>query len=111
MLLLLLNKNFDHVKEPISPMKNVRAHAIIEGIVQGVCFRAYTQHEAQRLEVSGWVKNRNDGSVEAVFEGDRHAVEALIAWCHAGPPHAHVNKVKVTAEDYTGEFTGFSITY
>ena len=92
-------------------MKNVRANAIIEGIVQGVFFRAHTQQEARRRGVSGWVKNRYDGSVEAVFEGDREAVEAVISWCHSGPPRARVDDVKISWEDYTGEFSDFSISY
>ena len=92
-------------------MENVRAHTIIKGIVQGVFFRAHTQQEARRLGVSGWVKNRYDGSVEAVFEGDREAVEAVITWCHSGPPHAHVDDVTTAWEDYTGEFSGFFITH
>ena len=92
-------------------MKNVRAHAIIEGIVQGVCFRAYTQQEARRWGVSGWVKNRYDGSVEAVFEGNGEAVEAVITWCYSGPAHARVDNVRVIWENYTGEFSNFTISY
>ena len=92
-------------------MDNVRAHAIIVGIVQGVFFRAHTQQEARRWGVAGWVRNRYDGTVEAVFEGKREAVEAVITWCHSGPPHASVDKVMVTWEDYTGVFSGFSVTH
>ena len=90
-------------------MNTVRAHAIIEGRVQGVFFRAHTRQEARKRRVSGWVKNRFDGSVEAVFEGDRHAVEAIIAWCHSGPPRSRVDDVKCTWSEYTGEFSDFSI--
>ena len=92
-------------------MKNVRARVIIEGIVQGVFFRAHTQKEAQQRGVSGWVKNRYDGTVEALFEGDQERVQALINWCHTGPPHARVDNVRVSWEDYTGEYSGFSVTY
>lgn len=92
-------------------MEKVRAHVLIEGRVQGVFFRAYTQDEARRRKVSGWVKNRFDGSVEAVLEGEKADVEALIAWCHSGPPHARVKQVKVQWETYTGEFRDFSVTY
>ena len=80
------HQNTHHVKVTVAHMKKIRAHAIIKGIVQGVCFRAYTQQEARRLEVAGWVKNLYDGSVEAVFEGDRTAVEAVITWVSFRPP-------------------------
>ncbi|HPD60621.1 MAG TPA: acylphosphatase, partial [Thermodesulfobacteriota bacterium] len=59
-------------------MEKVRAHVIIEGRVQGVFFRAYTQEQARLKKVTGWVKNRYDGKVEAVFEGEKNAVQALI---------------------------------
>lgn len=92
-------------------MEKVRAHVIIEGRVQGVFFRAYTQDEARRRKVFGWVKNRYDGGVEAVFEGEKDAVQRLIEWCYYGPPSARVENVEVTWEDYAGEFKSFSITY
>lgn len=92
-------------------MEKVRAHVIIEGRVQGVFFRAYTQDQARLRKVTGWVKNRYDGKVEAVFEGERNAVQALIDWCRIGPPHASVKTVEITWEDYKGEFSLFSITY
>ncbi|MEW5949160.1 MAG: acylphosphatase [Thermodesulfobacteriota bacterium] len=89
----------------------VRAHVIINGRVQGVFFRYSTQQEATRLGLKGWVKNRSDGQVEAVFEGDEPTVEKMLKWCHQGPPHAVVNRVDVTWEDYNGEFDGFNIRY
>jgi acylphosphatase len=88
-----------------------RAHAIISGRVQGVFFRMETMRAAQRIGVSGWVRNRRDGTVEALFEGDKHQVDAMLNWCKEGPPHAHVTDVKVDVEEYTGEFDGFDITY
>lgn len=91
-------------------MERVRAHVLVEGRVQGVFFRAYTQEEARRRHVTGWVRNRHDGSVEAVFEGNRPEVEALVHWCRTGPPSARVEKVEATFEACTGEFTAFSIT-
>jgi acylphosphatase len=92
-------------------MERVRAHVLVAGRVQGVFFRAYTQEEALRRHLTGWVRNRQDGSVEAVFEGKRAEVEGLITWCRSGPPSARVTKVETTLEEYTGEFTGFSITH
>lgn len=92
-------------------MEKVRAHVIIEGRVQGVFFRHHTQETAFKLEVTGWVKNRRDGSVEAVFEGDRERVDQIIQWCHRGPSEARVTKVNSNWESYTGEFKDFSVTY
>ena len=92
-------------------MEKVRARVIVEGRVQGVFFRHHTQETAFRLRVKGWVKNRRDGSVEAVFEGDQEQVDQMIQWCHRGPSEARVTKVYVTSEIYTGEFEDFSVTY
>ena len=89
----------------------VRAHAIITGIVQGVFFRMETQRAAEMNEVEGWVRNKRDGAVEAVFEGDRQDVEAVIDWCRQGPERAIVHDVVVEWEDYTGDCGGFHITY
>lgn len=92
-------------------MEKVRAHVRIAGRVQGVFFRAHTQDEARKHLVTGWVKNRIDGSVEGVFEGEKDNVLALITWCRTGPPHARVNQVEVAWEQYTGEFADFSVAY
>jgi acylphosphatase len=92
-------------------MEKVRARIIIEGRVQGVFFRHHTQETAFRLGVKGWVKNRRDGRVEAVFEGDQERVDQIIQWCHRGPSEARVTKVYATWENYTGEFEDFSVTY
>jgi acylphosphatase len=89
---------------------NVRAHVRISGRVQGVCFRAYTVDEARAAGVAGWVRNTPDGRVEAVFEGDKPAVEAMIAWCRNGPPAARVNGVEVVWGEPKGE-SGFGIRY
>ena len=92
-------------------MDNIRAHLIIEGMVQGVLFRDSTREEATRLDLTGWVKNRFDGNVEIVAEGPREKVEKLIEWCHHGPPIARVTKVHEIREDFTGEFDSFRITF
>jgi acylphosphatase len=92
-------------------MEKVRARVIVEGWVQGVFFRHHTQATAFRLGVKGWVKNRRDGCVEAVFEGDREQVDQIIRWCHLGPSEAKVRNVSVTWELYTAEFEDFSVTY
>ena len=88
-----------------------RAHAVITGIVQGVFFRMETQRAAERYGVDGWVRNRRDGSVEAVFEGEKKEVDAVLNWCREGPARAVVHDVVVEWHEYTGEFGGFDITY
>ena len=86
----------------------VRAHLIISGIVQGVFFRHYTCQRAHELDIRGWVKNRMDGNVEAVFEGEAEKVEEMVKWCHQGPSEAVVTEVKVAWGDYKNEFSRFS---
>jgi len=92
-------------------MEKARARVIVEGRVQGVFFRHHTQAAAFRLGVNGWVKNRRDGHVEAVFEGDREKVDQIIQWCHRGPSEARAKNVSVVWQEYTGEFEDFSVTY
>jgi acylphosphatase len=89
----------------------VRVHAIITGRVQGVCFRMETRRAVEHLKVSGWVRNKRDGSVEAVFEGDESDVKAALNWCRQGPPISRVDDVQVSWQDYVGEFSGFEVTY
>lgn len=79
----------------------VARHIHIKGKVQGVWFRARTVEQAQALGLDGWVRNRIDGSVEAVAAGQADAVDELIARCHQGPSAARVDRV--TAEDVPGE--------
>ena len=78
------------------------------GQVQGVFFRDTCRREATRHGVSGWVCNRPDGAVEAVFEGASDAVEAMCTWCGSGPPHASVSRVDVIEEPPRSE-SGFRI--
>ncbi|MDJ0665990.1 MAG: acylphosphatase [Desulfobacterales bacterium] len=91
--------------------ENTRVHAFITGRVQGVAFRWETQRVAEQHQVRGWVRNLPDRRVEAVFEGPRPQVEAVLEWCHQGPGIARVDAVDVQWEDFKGEFEGFSITY
>jgi acylphosphatase len=92
-------------------MEKVRARVIVEGRVQGVFFRYHTQEMAFKLGITGWVKNRRDSNVEAVFEGDKERVDQIIQWCHRGPSEARVTKVQLAWEDYTGESEDFFINY
>ncbi|HKH24441.1 MAG TPA: acylphosphatase [Acidimicrobiales bacterium] len=73
----------------------IRVRAVVSGLVQGVWYRQSCRREAERLGVSGWVRNRPDGRVELEAEGTRGAVDALLAWAHDGPPQAVVESVDV----------------
>ncbi len=86
----------------------VRRRVLVAGHVQGVFFRDSCRSEARREGVSGSVRNRPDGRVEAVFEGDEDAVSRLVDWCGHGPPGARVEKVEVSAQPPTGA-CGFHI--
>jgi acylphosphatase len=87
----------------------VRRRVVVRGDVQGVFFRDSTREEAESRGLSGSVTNRPDGAVEAVFEGPREAVEALIAFCRDGPSRAHVEDVEVTEEEPEGSGGGFAV--
>jgi len=91
--------------------EKARAHAVIRGRVQGVFFRMETHKAARRQGVYGWVKNNRDGTVEAVFEGERADVEAVLLWCRKGPPRAKVDAVDMDWEPYSGRYSGFEIRY
>jgi acylphosphatase len=70
---------------------NIIRHVVVRGRVQGVGYRAFVEDEAQQRGLHGWVRNRRDGSVEAVFAGPRSAVEAMIEVCRRGPMSARIN--------------------
>ena len=78
-------------------------HVSIRGRVQGVGYRAWTADEARRRSLEGWVRNRRDGSVEALLHGPADAVEALTAWARQGPPAAQVSEVLVREQAAPGE--------
>lgn len=90
-------------------MAQKRIHLIVRGRVQGVYFRAATQREARRLGITGWVKNRNDGSVELLAEGEEDSIRELASWAQHGPTAARVENVDTRWRGYTGEFHEFSI--
>lgn len=94
-----------------SPKPDVRVHIIVNGIVQGVFFRTNTKSEADRLGVSGWVRNRVDGTVEITAEGKKEIIERFIQWCRQGPPGAVVKNLELNQEEYKGEFKSFNIAY
>jgi acylphosphatase len=85
-----------------------RARVVVHGRVQGVFFRDSCRQEAASRGVAGWVTNRPDGAVEAVFEGDEDAVRSMVDWCSQGPRSADVDSVDETREDPEG-LSGFEI--
>jgi acylphosphatase len=89
-------------------MELARVHALVAGLVQGVAFRAYTVDEARRLGLKGWVRNLPDGRVESEAEGERSALEALLAFLRRGPPAARVDGVQVTWGAFRGDLGPFT---
>lgn len=90
-------------------MARKRAHVMVHGLVQGVGFRYSCHREAATNNVTGWVRNAWDGTVEAVFEGKEENVENMLAWCRRGPISADVRSVEVDWAEPTGEFDSFGI--
>ena len=87
----------------------IRTTVTIQGRVQGVAFRYHTSRTAARHQVTGWVANQDDGSVQACFEGEDDAVQAVVQWCRKGPDHARVDELTERSGEYTGEFSDFEI--
>ena len=92
-------------------MDSRRVHLFISGRVQGVWYRASMSNEGAKIGLSGWVRNLDDGRVEAVVEGMEDDVEKMIAWCHKGPPMASVDDVVVEDETPTGKEPPFRPRY
>jgi acylphosphatase len=88
-----------------------RVHILVSGRVQGVLFRKTMMDLAKTINVTGWVRNLRDGSVEATAEGERTRLEELIEFCHLGPPGARVTSVAVNWSHLQGEFRGFRIVH
>ena len=87
-----------------------QVHLFVRGRVQGVYFRASAQREARRLGLTGWVKNRADGAVEILAEGDEEAIKELTGWAHRGPGASRVDAVDVRWRSFTGDYPDFRIT-
>jgi len=98
----------DRSPHPEPKAELVRVHLYVDGRVQGVWFRDSTWRQAERLAVSGWVRNLPDGRVEAVYEGSRTAVEELVEWTRRGPERANVTGLEIHDETPKGE-RGFSV--
>ena len=92
-------------------MAEARAHLLIFGRVQGVCYRAFTRNLAINLGLEGWVRNLYDGNVEALFEGEKKTIEQALKECYTGPPGARVTDIKIHWETFVGDQKGFIIRY
>ncbi|MCH7910315.1 MAG: acylphosphatase [Candidatus Hydrogenedentes bacterium] len=86
-------------------------HVIVTGVVQGVCFRWFVEREANKLGITGWVRNRFDGSVELEAEGGKAGLEALIKMLRIGPRLSSVKGLNVEWLPYEGKFKSFDITF
>lgn len=86
----------------------IRRRVVAHGLVQGVFFRDSCRQEAERAGVSGWVRNTDDGTLEAVFEGEDEPVQRVVTWVRHGPPQADVTSVDVADEEPRGE-RGFAV--
>ena len=89
----------------------VRVHVFIDGRVQGVAYRFFAEKFANRLRLTGWVKNLEDGRVEVLAEGPAHAIESFLDRLREGPSLAHVERFDVRREQATGEFSDFRIAF
>lgn len=92
-------------------MENKTYHIQVSGKVQGVAFRHYTKMQADRIGINGWVRNRRDGSVEAVISGPEEKLEEMIIWLHSGPPSSVVTQVNVSEIEKAEPFDFFDIRY
>jgi len=88
-----------------------RVHVVIYGIVQGVGYRYSTYRKALQLGITGWVRNKSDGSVEAVFEGSHEKLEEMLSWCRKGPIGAHVSEIDVQWEEGDERYNNFEIRH
>ncbi len=98
-------------KENTGKKEKIRAHVFVSGRVQGVLFRESAKKKAEKLGVSGWMKNLPDSRVEAVFEGDRENVDNMVNWSRKGPIWAKIDDFSVIWDNYQAEFKGFEIRY
>jgi len=98
-------------KKEIKKEEKARAHIFVAGRVQGVFYRDTCKKKAEKLGVSGWIKNLRDGRVESVFEGERLDVDKMVNWARKGPIWAKIDDFSVVWDNYQAEFKGFEIRY
>ena len=93
----------------MSNKEQIRAHVIVEGRVQGVCYRMFAAEQGRLLGLAGWVRNLHDGNVELLAEGEAARVHELVEWCRHGPPHAGVTRLAESYDEFSGNLEGFEI--
>ena len=86
-------------------------HVFVTGRVQGVFFRQATRVTAIKNNVTGWIKNLDDGRVEVLIEGEDKSVDSVIEWCNYGPANSRVDNIEVNNEDHTNKFESFEVRY
>ena len=92
-------------------MKQQRIHLLVSGKVQGVFFRQATKVVAIKNNVTGWVKNLENGEVEILLEGDDKNVNSVIDWCRNGPANSRVDEVKIEQQEFSGQYSNFEVSY
>ncbi len=92
-------------------MVQKRVHIFVNGRVQGVFFRQATKVIAIKNNVTGWVRNLDDGRVEILIEGDDKCIDSVIAWCDCGPANSRVDDIQINNENYLGSFENFEVRY
>ena len=92
-------------------MSQKRVHVFVTGRVQGVFFRQATKVIAIKNNVTGWVRNLDDGRVEILIEGENKSVDSVIEWCNCGSANSRVHNIEVNNEDHSGEFESFEVRY
>ena len=88
-----------------------RVHIFVNGRVQGVFFRQATKVIAIKNNVTGWVRNLDDGRVEILIEGDDKCIDSVVAWCDCGPANSRVDDIQINNENYLGSFENFEVRY
>ena len=91
--------------------KKIRTHIFVFGRVQGIGYRDGVRRKARKLGIFGWVKNLEDGRVEAVFEGEEDKIREIVEWARKGPFLAKVKNIDIVSEDFSGEFNDFKIIF
>ncbi len=89
----------------------IQKHVVITGKVQGVFFRAYTKDAAEKYMITGWVRNKRDGTVEAVIKGEKENIQQMMQWFHTGSPASSVKKIIMEDQKSLSDFTDFDIMY
>ena len=92
-------------------MVQKRVHIFVTGRVQGVFFRQATKVIAIKNNVTGWVKNLDDGRVEIMLEGEDRCVDPVIGWCNFGPANSRVDDIQINHENYVGKYKNFEVRY